>query len=299
MPQGKRTRRPNPVSKTTPAARKVPERPADPELAAAVELNNVERLRLEGRLPWVEFHDEGDAIRVFAGDIWPDNRVVLARFAKGNAQRRVGEILAPHLKQKVACNWVVGPVSHSPELVQQLRAHGFSCRIHCAGMACDLTKLVSSPRTPDGIRIGLTDGPASLEPLTTERRRQRHEGRSALASLKPQQVWFFTASAGRQPVGGTAIVLGAGVAGIYGVDVLEKFRRRGIGTALVHAALTHARKQLGQRVAVLAATGLGRGVYSRLGFREVCKMSFWKYGKMRQQQNSVEPLLRGLLRGVR
>jgi len=23
-------------------------------------------------------------------------------------------------------------------------------------------------------------------------------------------------------------------------------------------------------------------VYARLGFREVCKLSFWKYGKMRQ-----------------
>jgi len=299
MPQGKRTRRPNPLSKTTPRARKVPERPADAELAAAVELNNVERLRLEGRLPGVEFHDEGDAIRVFSGDIWPDNRVVLARFAKGDAQRRVGEILAPHLKQKVACNWVVGPVSHSPELVQQLRAHGFSCRIHCAGMACDLTEPWAAPPVPDGISIALSEQPALLEPLTTERRRQQHKGRSALARLTPQQVWFFTASVGGQPVGGTAIVLGAGVAGIYGVEVLKKYRRRGIGTALVHTALVHARKQLGQRTAVLSATGMGKCVYARLGFREVCKMSFWKYGKTRQQRTPAQMLVGRLLAAPR
>jgi len=41
-------------------------------------------------------------------------------------------------------------------------------------------------------------------------------------------------------------------------------------------------QQLGHAAAVLGATGMGLGVYARLGFREVCKLSFWKYGKMRQ-----------------
>lgn len=271
--------------------------PSDADLAAAVELNNAERLRLEGRLPWVEFHDEGDAIRVFAGDTWPENRVALARFATGDAHRRVGEILAPHLKQKVACNWVVGPVSQSPELTQQLRVHGFSCRIHCAGMACDLTKLLFTPPSLDGLSITLTDEPALLEPLTTEHRRQQHKGRSALSRLMPRQVWFFSASAGGQPVGETVLILGAGVAGIYGVEVLKEFRRRGIGTALVHAALVQARKQFGQRTAVLSATGMGKGVYARLGFREVCKLSFWKYGKLRQQRTPAQILIWRLLSG--
>jgi GNAT superfamily N-acetyltransferase len=164
-------------------------------------------------------------------------------------------------------------------------------------MACDLTQIPPAPPAPRGVTIALTDEPALLEPLTTERRRQRHRGRSALARLKPQQIWFFAASTEGRPVGGTAIVLGAGVAGIYGVDVLEKFRRRGIGTALVRAALVFARDKLGQRAAVLAATGLGQGVYSRLGFAEVCKMSFWKYGKMRQQRTPAQILI-GRLRAA-
>jgi GNAT superfamily N-acetyltransferase len=71
------------------------------------------------------------------------------------------------------------------------------------------------------------------------------------------------------------------VAGIYGVEVLKGFRARGIGTALVFSALQLA-VRLGFSAAVLSATGMGRGVYERVGFREVCKLSFWKYGKMRQ-----------------
>ena len=44
------------------------------------------------------------------------------------------------------------------------------------------------------------------------------------------------------------------------------------------------------RASVLAATGMGLGVYTRLGFREVCQLSFWKYGKMRQQTKLTEIL---------
>jgi len=265
----------------------------DEKLAAAVELNSAERLRLEGCLPWVEFHDDGDVIRVFAGDTWPSNTVALARFTTDTAEHRVAEILAPHLQKKVACNWIVGPVSQPADLGKHLRAYGFKCMIHCAGMACNLTKPPPSAPAPDGVSIALVDERPSLEPLTTERRRRSHEGHNAMARVKPRQMWYFSASINGKPVGETAVFTGAGVAGIYGVTVLEKFRRRGIGTALVHKALTFAREDLSLHAAVLAATGMGQGVYERLGFREVCKLSFWKYGKMRQQ-----PTLANLLRNV-
>jgi GNAT superfamily N-acetyltransferase len=258
----------------------------DEKLAAAVELNSAECFRLDGRLPWVEFHDDGDAVWIFAGDTWPRNSVALARFTPATAHKRIGEILAVHLRKKVACNWIVGPVSRPPDLGKHLRAHGFKCMIHCAGMACDLDRIPQAPRAPNGVSIELTDDPPPLQPLTTERRRRYHEGRNAIAHMTPRQVWNFTARADGKPVGETMICAGAGVAGIYNVVVLEKYRGRGIGTALVHRALTTARGQLGYRAAVLAATGMGLSIYARLGFRAVCKLSFWKYGKMRQRGRS-------------
>jgi GNAT superfamily N-acetyltransferase len=153
--------------------------------------------------------------------------------------------------------------------------------IHCAGMACDLATLTAAPPQPKGVRIEQADGPVSLHPLTTERRRRRHEGQRIMASLEPRRVWHFVARLDEQVVGETALCAGADVAGIYDVEVLDKFRRRGIGTALVFAAVRHA-KELGHSAAVLGATGMGFGVYARVAFREVCKLSFWKYGKMRQ-----------------
>jgi len=265
----------------------------DEKLAAAVELNCAGRLRLEGRLPWVEFHDDGDAIRIIAGDTWPSNRVALARFTPATAHRRVGEILERHLQNKVACNWIVGPVSQPLDLGKHLRAHGFKCVIHCAGMACDLKNLTAVPPAPKGVTVELVDSAPSLEPLTTERRRHRYEGRNAMARMTPRRVWHFSASMDGKPVGETTLCIGAGVAGIYDVTVREKFRRRGIGTALVHSALTLARNHLGYHAAVLGATGMGSRVYARVGFREVGKLSFWKYGKMRQQ-----PTLANVLRNA-
>src|SRR5437773_836259 len=248
----------------------------DAKLAVAVELSYAEWLRLEGKLPWVQFHDDGDALWLFAGDTWPRNNVALARFTPETACRRVGEILTPHLQSKVACNWVVGPLSQPPELGMRLRAHGFRCMIHCAGMACALDNLPPSFAAPDRVTVELVDRPPSLYPLTTERRRLRHQGRGVIALVKPRQVWHFAASLKGKPVGETTLCCGAGVAGIYAVEVMEEFRRRGIGTALVQAALRQA-QQLGHATAVLSATGMGMSVYARLGFREVCKLSFWKY----------------------
>jgi len=253
------------------------------QLAAAVELNSAEWIRRLGMLPWVELHDEGDVLWSFAGDTWPSNSVAHARFKPTTAHRRVGEILAQHWEHKVACNWVVGPVSQPADLGRHLKDHGFTCRIHCAGMACDLEKLGPPPPTPDGVTITLLDNPPSLTPLTTERRKRRHEGRKILSQTVPRTIWYFSAAFDGQPVGETALFDGAGVAGLYDVEVIEKFRRRGIASALIHAALRHG-KQMGRTLAVLGATGLGSGVYQREGFREICKISFWKYGKMRQHR---------------
>jgi len=122
--QGSRGRSPSPACGcgTVPPPRSTPQAPAvkhtsrkprtcDEQLAAAADLNAAEWLRLQGRLPSVESHDDGETLRVFAGDTYPRNSVAFARFTPANGSRRVGEILQSHLLQRAACNWVVGPVT--------------------------------------------------------------------------------------------------------------------------------------------------------------------------------------------
>jgi GNAT superfamily N-acetyltransferase len=271
---------------------------SDKKLADAVELNHAQWLRLQGRLAWPEFHDDGDAWRVFVGKGgWPRNRVARARFAPEIAHRRVGEILATYLRAKVACNWIVGPFSQPPDLEKHLRAHGFRCMVRPPGMACDLSILPPAPALPEGVEVGLEETPQVLEPLTTEPRRLLQRGLVEMVRFKPRQYWHFTAKVEGRPVGATALLLGAGVGGLYGVQVLKEFRSRGIGTALVFAAL-HQARELGLHAAVLSASGMGQRVYARAGFREVCRIAFWKYGKMRQLRGEAPPKLRRFLQAT-
>ena len=53
---------------------------SDENLATAVESNSCEWIRFQGRLPWVEFHDDADVYWLFAGDAWPRNTVAAAHF---------------------------------------------------------------------------------------------------------------------------------------------------------------------------------------------------------------------------
>jgi len=152
-------------------------------------------------------------------------------------------------------------------------------------MACDLSGFPPPPPLPAGASVSLVDEPPLLVPLSTELRRRRHLGRQTMAGLRPKRVWCFSALLDGLAVGEAMLCSGAGVAGIYNVEVCEKFRRRGLGSALLHAALSQAR-ELGFHAAVLGATGMGHALYTRFNFREVCKLSFWKYGKMRQVRPS-------------
>jgi GNAT superfamily N-acetyltransferase len=251
------------------------------QLAAAVELNCGDWLRLKGRLPWVELHDDPDVLWIFAGDTSPGNSATLVRFAPATTHKRISEILNHHRRHKAACTFILGPRSQPTDLTRHLKANGFSCRIHCAGMACDLNALGDVPALPKGVTIELVEAPPSLKPVTTERRRKRVEGRILMGKIRPRAVWHFSARVDGQPIGETTLLAGSQCAGIYDVEVIEKFRRRGVGSALIDAALRQAKK-LDYRAAVLGATGAGWQLYSRLGFREVCKQSFWRYGKMRQ-----------------
>ena len=66
----------------------------------------------------------------------------------------------------------------------------------------------------------------------------------------------------------TELLLTDGVAGIYLVATQPAYRRRGMATALVSAALIRAREE-GMPVATLQASGDGEPVYRRMGFEPI------------------------------
>ncbi len=86
----------------------------------------------------------------------------------------------------------------------------------------------------------------------------------------------YVAWLGSAPVATASLFFAAGVAGIYFVSTAPEFRRRGIGTAITHAALSEAR-DLSMRVAVLGSSPMGQSIYERLGFRVYCTIKICEW----------------------
>ena len=86
----------------------------------------------------------------------------------------------------------------------------------------------------------------------------------------PVSGWhLYLAHMSHQPVGTCALDLGS-TAGLYSVGTVPVARRQGVGTALTRRALADA-KAAGQRIASLAASGVGALLYEALGFKEYCR----------------------------
>jgi GNAT superfamily N-acetyltransferase len=68
----------------------------------------------------------------------------------------------------------------------------------------------------------------------------------------------------------------AGDCGLYGVGTADRFRRRGLATALVRQALWEARER-GCTSASLQATAMAERVYAALGFEALGRYVEWQY----------------------
>lgn len=252
--------------------------------AAAVEWNQVARVRWMARVASVESHDDGDVFWTYCpGELWPGNQIVGAQFAASIARARVAELLRHHLERRAACNWVIGSATVPKELGVILRENGFSCRIHCRAMVAALDAQPDCLASILGVDFQRSDVPMPMQPVTTSRRRAQFEGLVEVGRLRPQRVWYFGAIDSSIPVGTATLFEGAGVAGIYDVEVIPSHRGRGIATRLVGEAMRMAGEH-GFKTAVLSATALGHRMYSRLGFRDVGLLSSWRYGRMRQME---------------
>ena len=73
-----------------------------------------------------------------------------------------------------------------------------------------------------------------------------------------------------EPVASSALVLEAGLAGVYAVATLPAARKRGIGRAMTLAPLLEARA-LGCDTGILQASSAGLPIYAKMGFEEVCR----------------------------
>lgn len=96
-----------------------------------------------------------------------------------------------------------------------------------------------------------------------------------LAPGAPQ--WFYVGYLHGAPVATAELTIAGGVIGLYNIATLERYRRRGFGTAMTIQPLRDAFAE-GHRTAVLQAADAGVAVYRRVGFEPFGEITEYKPG---------------------
>jgi GNAT superfamily N-acetyltransferase len=198
------------------------------------------------------------------------------------------------IAKNMPLSWYIGPETRPLNFTESLTAHGFTSRGDGAGMAIDLQAMNETEPLPTGLEIiEVKDNktlklwchvvfvgfgmPAFAEPYLVK---------LFQTDLKYKQpLKFFLGMLEGKPIATSNYFLGKGVVGIYFVATLPEARNKGIGFAITQAALK-AGQALGYRVGILQASEMGQPVYTRMGFKEVCRVSsyMWLPDSMKEKE---------------
>ena len=251
-------------------------------LTKAIEDNICELLRLFQLLPRAEVHDDPDLFWTITDIPFPlMNSITRAKFTDVTVESRIDEVITHYKNRNVPLLWWVGPSSKPDNLVKYLEKHGFIEDGRSPGMAVDLSALNENIHSPEGLTIERVDDLQKLTALCQVMSTVFHlpdfVTRAIIDLLTyngfsmDTPMHNYLARLDGKPVATSSVVYGAGVAGIYNVATLEGARGQGIGSAITLVPLQEARSR-GYRLSVLEASGKGFPVYSRLGFKEYCKV---------------------------
>lgn len=173
----------------------------------------------------------------------------------------------------------VGPCTEPDNLDEVLLRNGWVHLASPPAMLVDLDQLITPP-VPESFELKRVK---NAEDLATWRRAVARgfgllpEVAEMFSMTADDQARLYTAFLGNEVVGTTALITVNGVAGIYCVCTFPEFRGRGVGAALTTVPLLEAYEE-GYRIGTLQASSMGLPIYSRLGFKEVCKLKMFGYG---------------------
>jgi GNAT superfamily N-acetyltransferase len=246
-------------------------------IARAIEANHWQFYKIYTRQPEVEAHEHG-GLAWITGTLPVNylNQVMRTNVGDYEAETQIASMLDRYRRRGVAqFVWRTWPSVQPTNLGERLLAHGFTTRPQAPSMVADLRQLPAAWPTPAGITIARVEDSASLTDWAGVVRSVYDMSEAFAAFLMrafAAHVGNSTAAARHylawvdgQAVACATLFLGAGVAGIYRVATLAQWRGRGIGGAVVLAAL-HEARAAGYRFATLRSSEIAHHLYQQLGF---------------------------------
>lgn len=181
-------------------------------------------------------------------------------------------------------SWWVSPADQPGDFDEILPRIGLERAETELAMAVDLGRLDAPPEVPG----------VAVRRVTSEAELMQYASLLAALWTPPDRdvITFYTRGAARlltepcpvrchvtyldgEAVGTVEMTVAGGVAGLYNISTVERYRGRGIGTLSTVHPLLEAREQ-GVAVAVLQAAATGVGVYERVGFQRFGEIAEFK-----------------------
>jgi GNAT superfamily N-acetyltransferase len=234
----------------------------------------------------VEVYDGEDVNWVITGIRFPPTNCAFHTNLKPeNVDSTIEKFKARGIAKNMPLSWYIGPETRPVNFTESLTAHGFTSRGDGAGMAIDLLAMNESEPIPVGLEIVEVKDKKTLEIWCHVAGAGFGIPQHAMPQLvklfqteikHKQPEKFFLGMLDGKPVSTSMYYLGEGVVGIYLVATVAEARNKGVGFAVTQAALKTGRA-LGYRVGILQASKMGQPVYTRMGFKEYCRVSSYQW----------------------
>ena len=157
------------------------------------------------------------------------------------------------------------------DLVRHLQRHGLTLSAGAPGMGAELDAIPLPSR--NGVPLADLATVGHVNDVAYGNHDQRLE--RTLTPLPAGMLKGYRADLDGAPASVALAMHNEGDCGISFVATIPAARRRGLATAVMHAALEDARTQ-GLTTTTLQATEAGERLYRTLGYRRLCDMQLWE-----------------------
>lgn len=169
---------------------------------------------------------------------------------------------------------------------KNLEDHGFILEGVCTGVARDISEMPQMPIMQAALKITIVNTFADLitftaiasKNFTLNEQVEKEWLQFFAATMNPDEQIHFLALWDGVPVGTVTLTTFGPGAAIWNLTTLPKYRKRGIGTALVYAAIFEAKKKkFNQIMAIVSPEKLSLGIFKKFGFQEFGKFPYYLY----------------------
>ena len=264
-----------------------PRDPAQEQVVEACELNYIDYWKSATAASANEWSDEGGIERCITGlhqEIF--NVVLRCQLSPENASHRIDRVIGECRARRIPMIWHVGRTTAPEGLGSLLEERGFPHDYDLVAMAVDLSKTTGSKPAPDGVSVRtcvsrgdredwidcLTrswDSPDEVKRWMLTNPFFIEEGHPSYKRFSSRVMYL--GSFDGTPCAAMMMLASRGSAGLQCVGTIAEFRRKGVGEALVRAAMRDASASGHGHLLVLSTTE-GVPLYRKAGFREYGKL---------------------------